>query len=150
MKLWSKEVACLWHKNAVSELEAYQRDWSWEQHLLPFCVWTSLPPPSFAHFWDLGAYPEFKNGLNIWIGSTIQQGIHMQTEMSLKANLYNPLEVISWAGNGFLLWILCPNQYVQVLFYLMILSCWWESSPFPSLLTATPRCLVMLPRASNC
>lgn len=49
-----------------------------------------------------GIYPEFKNWrvLIIWIGISVQQGIHVPAEMSLKANLYYQLyEMIPWDCN---------------------------------------------------
>lgn len=51
-----------------------------------------------------GIYPEFKNWqvLIIWIGITVQQGIHVPAELSLKANLYYQLyEMISRDCNVF-------------------------------------------------
>lgn len=56
-----------------------------------------------------GIYPEFKNWqvLIIWIGITVQQGIHVPAELSLRANLYYQLhEMISRDSNVFQLQLL--------------------------------------------
>lgn len=64
---------------------------------------------SICLFLRPGIYPEFKNWrvLIIWIGITVQWGIHVPAEMSLKANLFYQLyEMISWDCNVFQLQVL--------------------------------------------
>lgn len=96
------------------------------------CCLTAFEPFLFFFFFFIclflrsGIYPEFKNWqvLIIWIGITVQQGIHVPAELSLKANLYYQLhEVISRDCNIFQLQILhldCSSSSPEM------------SSPFPT------------------